>query len=231
MLAAAGAEQAMKRNDPAVRAFSVILILLAAIASACGDDVARSTYGSAVSSTSSTMMATTTPLIAPTPQTVSEIAPLTGVADLDEIMVAALDGDIDTLMTTVAYERMGCVTVGQLGSPVTCPEGVSEGTVLDAFPYAHCDGGWMPPDALRAAFVRSFDGTLTLYAVLHVRSPEPGETYLIVFEESSEPFGRGFWLSVRDGRIVARGGPCVPLAQSDIFVNPIEVLVPPPDER
>jgi hypothetical protein len=225
----------MKRHHPAIPLFTAICVLGAAAASSCGDDVARSrdasaTPGAAAPSPAQAATLTVVSTVA-TPEIVTEAVPSTGVAALDEMIAAALTADIDALMSRVSYERMGCVTSGQLGSPVTCPDGVPEGSLIEAFPYAQCDGGWIPPDVLRAALVRTFDGTVALYAVLQVRSPEPGETHLIVFEEGRAPFPRGFWLNVRDGRIVARGGPCVPLPQSDIFVNAIAVLVPPPDER
>jgi hypothetical protein len=157
----------------------------------------------------------------------SEEVPSTGIEAVDEIIGAVLDGDVDTLMSQVAFESMACTKERRFGNPVFCPEGIAEGTPLDALWWSDCEGVWMRPGAVRSLFNESLSVPLSLYAVVKSRGPDAG-MIRIAFAVSPS---YGWWLNVRDERIVGRDGACADWADSGLLTGSPELLVPPPKDR
>jgi hypothetical protein len=220
----AGAEYAMKLPVRAVPVFSGVLLLVAHSSFGC-DDVREQPTG--VITTPSVFATSSTGAL--TSEVASEEVPSTGIEAVDEIIGAALDGDVDTLMSYVAYERMACTKERRLGNPVFCPDGVAEGTPLDAlWWFDFCEGVALRPHDVRAKFEKSLSVPLSLYAVVTLGWPNSG-MIRVAFAASPD---YGWWLNVRDARIVSRSGGCVTLAESELLRSSFpEVLVPPPEDR
>src|SRR3546814_15675887 len=66
----------------------------------------------------------------------------TGDADLDRIIEAIEERDIETLAPLVELPTVQCTNAQGLGGPPTCEEGMPEGNELQVFPFSSCEGEW-----------------------------------------------------------------------------------------
>jgi hypothetical protein len=86
----------------------------------------------------------------------------TGVPEIDAILEAWENGDIDALVALALLQEQECVTVLEgLGGPPECPDGVPPGTVVEVFQAAACEGYWVYPDGIAdvlAGFIEGFEG-------------------------------------------------------------------------
>jgi hypothetical protein len=142
----------------------------------------------------------------------------TGVPEIDAILEAWENGDIDTLVALALLQEQECVDVVEgLGGPPECPEGVDEGTTLDVFPAAACEGYWATPESLPAlfqSFVDGFDGEpYFLYAAWRADATEHTPAgWRVLFArtlEGYDPFAPQLVLN-EDGEISTYWGGCNP---------------------
>lgn len=108
----------------------VLLVLLAAAmmvaATACGGDDNGPT--------------------APTPDLGDH--PSSGVLAVDRVIAAVRDGDTASLQAQLRYATVACVATPPegAGGPPVCRDGEADGTDVDVFPAAQCEGFWLRPD-------------------------------------------------------------------------------------
>lgn len=88
------------------------------------------------------------PLSYPAP-TVADVADLdaarrSGIGPIDAFLDALAVGDLETMLSLIDYEQVGCVTEqAGIGGPPLCGEGEPEGTVLDVVISAQCEGHYV----------------------------------------------------------------------------------------
>ncbi len=70
-----------------------------------------------------------------------------GIAEVDAIIDAVERQDVEALLGFVKYQRIDCESPTSDGYilPPTCPEGVLQGTAVDAFLAGACHPGWVTP--------------------------------------------------------------------------------------
>ena len=157
----------------------------------------------------------------------------TGDPQIDRVIDALLGGDQAAVDALVGLTSIGCVQLPEdLGAPPRCA-GDPEGTVVEVFPSASCEGYWI----LEPPYVTPVDTSATsLAAVIPVQE---SSATLIAFEAGGSEFRRNInnthYVFVVDGQIVGSGGRCntvedlMQRATGDPLVWPVSFpdLVPP----
>ena len=126
----------------------------------------------------------------------------TGVPRVDAIIEAALSGDATSVAGLFRFTTFACVErrVGG-GSPPQCPDGVAEGTPVEAFSVSYSSNVWIMRDEaaerLDRILVRG-ESILRLYAVIDARETSAGtdgREYFVIFGYEAGVGGSvGFWV-------------------------------------
>jgi hypothetical protein len=127
----------------------------------------------------------------------------TGVAELDEVVEAALSGDVSLQREMISYSSLPCLTIEGLGGPPPCREGESEGTLVDVLPVIGAEGGH-----LRREEMQSWPGLIETELVAAYRLSDqvfadanyPAGEFGLLF--SGEMAAEAITVHVRDGGIV-----------------------------
>ncbi len=136
----------------------------------------------------------------------------TGDAALDLIIQAVEDRDIEALAPLVVHPTVACTTAQGLGGPPKCEDGMPEGTELQVFPYAACEGSWTRFGVQNiASFATRTAGP---WGVINVDSYwgstdgwESPDTFL-AFHTAAPSEGQISYLEIADGRIVRASYGC-----------------------
>jgi hypothetical protein len=151
---------------------------LGLIAAACGSGEERQ---QAATATATSLATATAPAASPT-------APAgerrTGIEDVDRVIQAILSDDIEALRAVTGYVQVACtLTQEGIGAPPLCREGEPEGTLVDVFQGAQCEGFYMRPDEMQTSLESIARSPNTLYAVYRTRSDDwPEGKYVAIFE-------------------------------------------------
>jgi len=221
------------------------LILAAAIAitslAACSDD----SEPSPSSTPSAVNTSTGTPEPASptsTPSQVTEIPTYgpetrTGIASIDPILVSVLAADTNDVRSRLAYVDMPCTANNAIPGP-ECPQNVTVGTLVPAFPLTGCESTYERKDAI-GPVVEGFVSTgLQLFAVYRVDQAKAGDVapgdFGLVFVDTRPTPGEAGAIMVAvaansDGRIVRWASSCGATNPQD-FMNerPVSDYVLPP---
>ena len=142
----------------------------------------------------------------------------TGIAEVDAIIDAVERQDVEALLGFVKYQRISCdsPTADGYVIPPTCPEGVSQGTAVDAFLVGGCHPGWVTAGEVADRIGWVGDRQITTFAVLRGGNPfaEITADYRVVLSFLSEPDqSRSSHLGIAGGDVVWLTGWCDPAAQ------------------
>lgn len=128
----------------------------------------------------------------------------TGIADLDNIIDAVLEGNPDEVHQLIQFSTIACTHAEGLGGPPKCREGEAEGTKLEVFPFLGPEGHHMRKSELSSWASIQASSVYTVYRV----SPQafsdeayPAGEYAIVFLEETEQSSTTI-VHVTDGKIV-----------------------------
>lgn len=148
-----------------------------------------------------------------------------GEPEFDAIVDAVLGGDVDSVMSAVAWEMRECAaTPLGLPSPPRCVDGEVDGTSVPAIIWISGEGSWLRPEDLRAnlelvlaerrplcGLVRGADGSraITLRQALLWTAVEGGTS-------TDAALVRDFFVQVVDGTIVLLGNNGSVTVQSEI---------------
>jgi len=172
----------------------------------------------------------------------SEIAPpalaRTGIPAVDRAIDLLVHQDVDALIGIAQFAPIGCSAQQTVGSPPPCPAGQPDGTPVDAFPIAQCEGAYTTStDQLRGAFGLALlrQPSAAVYAVLRDNSADRSrDSYWIAITQDRPSLATAdvsFWNVAADGHVVALQNECGPVgaAQQVAYrfpVNPDFVLGP-----
>lgn len=136
----------------------------------------------------------------------------TGNPAVDPVIAAIASGDRERINAVTRFSAVPCTTTQQgIGSPPPCPEGVPEGTPVDALPTSSCEGGYWPREHYEANHELGAWSADEIYAVVAVpRSSTPAPAYAVVFNfrtPGGTTWGRS--LLVADGAITAIVSGCL----------------------
>jgi DNA-binding CsgD family transcriptional regulator len=149
----------------------------------------------------------------------------TGEADVDVVLAALETRDPAALVPLMRFTEQPCTHEEGLGA-FGCPEGVPEGTLLEAFYSPACHGTWvLREDALsRASWIVEFGGVpLFVHSVLGASDDEEPLAILLVHPVSMFTLH----VIVEDGEIL-RTWSCGPSAASVAMDHSTGFLLPPP---
>ncbi len=214
----------------------VILALSLGIA-ACGDDDDKATPIPSASPTP-TQPASSTPTrrdgdIGPD-DPAHPASTRAGVAAVDAVIDAVLSQDFAKLRPQLVALKLKCATqpAGGIPQPPKCPAGVSDGTVVDAFPVGGPEGSYLLLSEADRAFTALLGSRPRLFAVYRVAQTSsdaiwPGGKYGVVFVGTGQV--RGVDVRVSDDGVVNvnyGGGPTNPSTFTD-RVAPADFIVRP----
>ena len=167
--------------------------------------------------------------------TAGETPGRTGIAEIDVVLDALFSGEADAVRALIRYTTIPCVVeVPGLGGLPLCLPDEPDGTPVEVFPVAECEGSYARPDNIENTVRWLTAPDKELYAVYRSRglSWPPGE-YIVIFstESMERVFASG--LSLEDGRIVGLDFGCAQSPESLIEVRGLAdaVLPPPPTPR
>jgi hypothetical protein len=192
------------------------LVAIAMLVIACGGDDEDSTATPTVTSTgtpatptatrtptparTSTATATANPTVTATETSTSQPTAtespeeLTGVPAVDAVIGAVLAGNLDDIESRVELRSLACGSQGGIGGPPPCPSGQPDGTTVQAFPVATCEGEWRPDSSVRASFQPLMEHAPELYAVYGMppqfQERMPDGQYVAVFSYDAGSQGR-----------------------------------------
>jgi hypothetical protein len=127
----------------------------------------------------------------------------TGIPEIDTVLAAVADGDLEELRSLIQYTNAPCTWREGLGGPPKCREGESEGTMLEVLPFLGSEGSF-----IRRNEITDWPGidASALYAVFGVAGNAaheeyylPGEYVALFLQKHSTD---GVALHITDGRIV-----------------------------
>ena len=85
---------------------------------------------------------------------------LTGVAPLDSMIHAVVSADAEAIAARLAYQRVPCIVDPQAPGAPECPAGVTDRSVIDAFPRSVYEADASPIPRMEEA--RTIDNVVTL---------------------------------------------------------------------
>jgi hypothetical protein len=146
----------------------VLTFLVAAIG--CGDDDdddAETATGTGTST--ETASATGEPSESETPTATATTGTVTtGDAELDAVIAAVLAGDIDSLVERAQFLTLACSTATGVGGPPQCADGEAEGTEVQVFPFAACEGEYYREDGVPGLLEREIGEDPRIYAAFEL---------------------------------------------------------------
>jgi hypothetical protein len=167
-------DSAMLRN---LAVPTVIILIIAAIASACGGDASGENSEPTIPA----------PAYTPTPAIPDPETGPTGVTVLDLAIDALEARDFDGFKALLLFAPEACVPPGQgAGGPPDCRSGEATGTPVDVIPGASCEGFWLREDVLLQALGPLFQTAPRLHGVYRADTQlfdRAGE-YAVVFDIS-----------------------------------------------
>lgn len=148
----------------------------------------------------------------------------TGIPELDRVLDATFDGDVDRLLSLVRLSSYVCtVTPRPISNDVKCPEGVPDATVVQAFPVGSYRVGWaLDPPAVRQALSNLVSRPSWVYRIEQVPFDGPGQfigaVYFIVLGERVDTESLRVYVDAADGALVQiaiQGGPPTAFRRED----------------
>lgn len=123
-----------------------------------------------------------TPDAGPTATTAPQI--VTGIPAIDDALAAAIASDVAALLDQLRYVEIGCRNEPQgMPSVPSCPPGMPDGTIVESFATAQCEGAYIMPGDAEDAVRRFLQPALALYAVYVVPEnyfPENGSHSIVL---------------------------------------------------
>jgi len=214
------------RRGPAARQRLAVLLLIASLAlSACSGGGEAPPATPVVTSTAAATVAST-PRVTPAERR-------TGIPELDAVIDAVISHDKEKVLQLVGYTPVPCEIEPQgLGAPPQCRADEPEGTAVDVFPVAQCEGYYVRPEDMEQVITSLLSGDFDLYAVykVHTRSWLGGD-YVAILSFNSPSLGLvGESLFIADGNLTGVAYSCTesPEQQAQGYQDD-EVIIPPPD--
>jgi len=226
----------------------LVLVVVPVLLLACGgDDDVPSPTATVAGETRVTI--TVAPATATTVPPTATVAPqatatpgvptgtTTGDAVIDRIIAVMLAGDVDGVASVLATTDTPCTTAQGLGGPPKCaqaPGRPADGSLVRAFPFSTCEGGWSYDLKQHASLL--VQNKLSLYGVARFATPQPPYTnetgypsmeQMVLFEFSAGGVQRiGLIAGVTDGKVVYTRHICVgPPEEALGFYGPSAVIL------
>lgn len=141
------------------------------------------------------------------PSTDNEYPPgtRTGVDEIDPVIEAFLEGDIDSRLDLVRFTTCACTIADGLGGPPKCQPGEEDGSVVEAFPVLSGESTYFRPKDIRDVFEFTVKGLFAIYRVpdgAYETDYWPAGEYGIVFTWEERETPHVIIVVVEDGEII-----------------------------
>jgi len=216
---------------------AVCVISVSAVA--CQDDAApeptpTNTTATTSPATATPAGATATPSPTPEQPDADEEPRRSGDPTIDAVIEAVEQQDVAALLELTEMQSVACVaSVEGLGGPPLCREGEEEGTVVEVFPAAYCEGVLDHfPGAVLGQFAAAARGLYTVTEGPDEERSVPywpvGDTFIVFHTQSSVGDSAGR-LALEEGRIVmaAFGCPGTPEELASWRGEPLPLIAGP----
>lgn len=201
--------------------------MVAAVAAgiACGGEETESL----VSSPTAAPSPTREPEPSPTPTAGGRA---TGIPELDTVIEALRSGDPARVRSVVGYVRVPCEVEPQgTGAPPACRPGEPDGTPVEVFQGAQCEGFYIRPDEMDETLETIAGLPLDLYAVFEADGRWPEGDYVALFATDilDRPEPDAVAATIADERMVGFHFGCAMTPESYLeFYRVTEFVLPPP---
>ena len=172
----------------------------------------------------------------------------TGIPEVDRVIDLLVRTDVDGLAGIAEYASIGCSVAQTVGSPPPCALGQADGTIINAFPWAQCEGTYVTEsDQLKAAFELALQRqpSAAIYAALRDNTQDRTyDNYWIAATRdrpSQATADVSCWGVTAAGKIIAVQNECGPTGAAqqvayrfpvspDFVLGPYNNCSPPPGE-
>lgn len=158
----------------------------------------------------------------------------TGVPEVDRVIEALENEDVDTLASLMAYHEVPCGSPDGIPAPPPCPPGEEDGSPVEVWLSAECQGIYITAAETKPALqARLGDADVSIYAVYRLDSFGDLDTdHAIVIRNRNAPEAvGGYDVYVSNGQLVALTATCGTVASSasDLEAQGAEAVIPPRD--
>lgn len=192
---------------------------------ACGGNGAP---GTAATPRPTATAAAPTP-VGPAEPGVSPVPRATGIPAVDAVIDALASGDPARVRSVVGYVRVPCEVDPQgIGVPPACRADEPEGTPVEVFRGAQCEGYYLRPDEMDQTVQAIAGLPLELYAVFEAEGRWPEGDYVALFV-IDRPERDAVAATIAGGRMVGFHFGCAMTPESYLeFYRVSEFMLPPP---
>jgi len=205
-----------------MRAVVIWWLVVAALAVSCGSAVRREPSATPADA-SPTVEASATAVAG----AYAEVPP-----QLADVLRLLFRKDVAGLIERLAFQQRPCVFTGSDTPEPTCLPTEQPGTLVDAFPYVGCGGGFVRGDAVPALMTSLLNAPDVLYDTLQsvFAAPSGGDgAYRVVFQYMTARPLRGYVADVVGERVVAIRPTCDTI--DDETAGVADYLIPPYEVR
>lgn len=151
---------------------------------------------------------------------------------MDSVVAALLSGEPARVRSVVGYVRVPCEVEPQdIGAPPACRPGEAEGTPVEVFQGAECEGYYLRPDEMDQTVQAIARLPLELYAVFEADGRWPEGDYVALFATDiiDRPERDAVAATIAGGRMVGFHFGCAMTPESYLeFYRVTEFVLPPP---
>lgn len=173
-----------------------------------------------------------TPTAEPGPTAMPPQRGATGIATVDSVVAALLSGEPARVRSVVGYVRVPCEVEPQgVGAPPACRPREAEGTPVEVFQGAECEGYYLRPDEMDQTVQAIARLPLELYAVFEADGRWPEGDYVALFATDiiNRPERDAVAATIAGGRMVGFHFGCAMTPESYLeFYRVTEFVLPPP---
>ncbi len=129
----------------------------------------------------------------------------TGIDEVDLVIDAFLDQDMDARLDLIRLTISACTTADGLGGPPKCQTGEEEGTLVEAFPVSSGEGTHVRPENISKVFAFTVRGLLAVYRVpadAYQAEYWPAGEYGVVFTSEDGEIPQAIIVLVENDQIV-----------------------------
>jgi hypothetical protein len=158
----------------------------------------------------------------------------TGIAEVDLVIEAVEAADVATLASLITYFEVPCGPQQGIPSPPMCPDGAPDGTPVEVWWSAECEGFYVTREETSAHIqgrMQSVD--LKLYAAYRGGTRLGLDAdYVVLFYDPDSPGPGGQEVALRDGRIQSWTMTCGPItvAWSSLDAAGVDAIIPPRED-